>query len=96
MFEVMTHEDTSTIKIAGRFDFRSVRQFQDAFRNPSGSWIVDLGDVDFVDSAALGLLLLLRERAGVTGGRVIVRRLCGQPREVLMMAKFDRLFTLED
>jgi anti-anti-sigma factor len=96
MIEVKTHDDTSTIKIAGRFDFRSVRQFQDALRNPCGSWIVDLGEVDFVDSAALGLLLLLRERAGAVGGRVTVRRLRGQPREVLMMAKFDRLFTLED
>jgi len=96
MIEVKTHDGTSTIKIAGRFDFRSVRQFQDALRHPIGAWIVDLGEVEFVDSAGLGLLLLLRERVSAAGGSVVVRRLRGQAREVLMMAKFDRLFTLED
>lgn len=51
-------------------------------------------EVDYVDSAALGMLLLLRDHAG-EGRRVTLRNARGQPREVLLMAKFDRMVQLE-
>lgn len=95
MIEVSKLGNTSTIRIAGRFDFRSVRQFQLALEQPAFSWVVDMSGVDFVDSAALGLLLMLRERAGNDNARVVLRGLRAQPRDVLLMAKFDRLFGLE-
>jgi len=94
MIELTIHDNTTTIRIAGRFDFNCVRDFQAALAKPCRDWIVDLGDTTFVDSSALGMLLLLRERATTTNGRVTVRNLRGQPRDVLLMAKFDRIFTL--
>jgi anti-anti-sigma factor len=94
MIQATQQGDTVTIHIAGRFDFRCVKEFNAVLAPDMRSWIVDLGEVDYVDSAALGLLLLLREHAGVDTVRL--RHLRGQPRDVLLMAKFDRLFTLED
>lgn len=96
MIELPVHNDTSTIRISGRFDFTCVRDFQEALRGTTREWVVDLGETNFVDSSVLGMLLLSRERASASNGRVTVRHLKGQPRDVLMMAKFDRLFILQD
>jgi hypothetical protein len=41
------------------------------------------------------MLLLLRERVGGDGTRVQLRSVRGQPRDVLLMAKFDRMFKLD-
>ena len=41
------------------------------------------------------MLLLLRERVHGEAQRVLLRGLHGQPRDVLVMAKFDRMFKVE-
>lgn len=95
MVDISKSGDTCTLRISGRFDFRCVKEFQDALQQHSRKWIVDFDGVNYIDSAALGMLLLLREHAG-ENGRVGLRRLAGQPRDVLLMAKFERLFIFED
>jgi anti-anti-sigma regulatory factor len=93
MIEVSRAPEGTLLRISGRFDFRCDREFRAALGAPSPAWVVDLGAVNYIDSAALGLLLLLRDHA--RGTRVRVRHLRGQPREVLLMAKFDRMFAFE-
>jgi HptB-dependent secretion and biofilm anti anti-sigma factor len=99
MFEVHHDHETCHVKLDGRFDFTRVSQFQDLFGGGAtgGSprqWVVDLSEVVYVDSSALGVLLMLRDRSG-EGRRVVLRGARGQPRDVLLMAKFDQLFELE-
>ncbi len=94
MIEFTLREDVSTVRIRGRFDYRCVKEFQAGLTQPHTPWVVDMKDVEYVDSAALGMLLLLRDHAG-EGCKVTLRNAHGQPREVLMMAKFDRMFQLE-
>ena len=96
MVQTSRSHDTATIRISGRFDFRCVKPFHAALDQGCSSWVVDMSAVEYIDSAALGLLLLLRERAGGEPGRVRIRHANGQPRDVLVMAKFDRMFLLED
>ena len=43
----------------------------------------------------LGMLLMLRERVRGDALRVQLRGVHGQPRDVLVMARFDRLFKLD-
>ena len=94
MIEFTTHDDVSTVRLFGRFDFRCVKEFQAGLNQPNTRWVVEMEEVDYVDSAALGMLLLLRDHTG-DGRRVTIRNARGQPREVLLMAKFDRMFILE-
>lgn len=94
MIEFSIRDDVSTVRIFGRFDFRCVKEFQAGLVPTHARWVVDMKEVDYVDSAALGMLLLLRDHAG-DGRRVTLRSAQGQPREVLMMAKFDRMFQFE-
>ena len=83
-----------TVHISGRFDFRVIKEFQRALAYKPRTWLVDMADVSYVDSSALGMLLLLRERVNGEAERVQLRGVKGQPRDVLMMAKFDTMFRL--
>ncbi|PNB40594.1 anti-anti-sigma factor [Pseudomonas sp. FW305-17] len=56
-----------TIKVKGRFDFGKHQEFRDAYerRQPRpDSVVVDLKDTTYLDSSALGMLLLLRDHVG--------------------------------
>ncbi len=85
-----------TIRVSGRFDFSCRTDFRAAYvaAPRDSSFVVELSDVDYVDSAALGMLLLLRDHAGganritIAGGR-------GQPEQVLKIANFHKLFRFE-
>jgi len=95
MIQVTDNHDIVTIHLTGRFDFRVIKDFQEVLGREPRTWVVDLSAVDYVDSSALGMLLLLRDRVHGDPQRVQLRGLRGQPRDVLMMAKFDRMFKLE-
>jgi len=95
MIQVTDNHDVVTIQLTGRFDFRVIKDFQELLTREPRTWVVDLSAVDYVDSSALGMLLLLRDRVRGDAQRVQLRGVHGQPREVLVMAKFDRMFKLE-
>jgi len=83
------------IRIEGRFDFNLHGEFRDAYRNidgPAHEFTVNLANVEYLDSSALGMLLLLREHAGGDARRV--RLLSCQPevRNILQIANFHKLF----
>jgi anti-anti-sigma regulatory factor len=56
--------------------------------------VIDMSAVEYVDSAALGMLLLLRDHAG-DASRVTIRGSRGQPEQVLRIANFHKLFRLD-
>ena len=55
---------------------------------------IHFGEVDYLDSSALGMLLLLREKAEGTGKSVILAGLHGTVKQVLDIANFGKLFSI--
>ena len=58
-----------TIAVAGKFDFQLYDEFRASYADTAGDgveYVVDLAETDYLDSSALGMLLLLREHATVT------------------------------
>ena len=85
------------IRIDGRFDFSVHREFRDAYKGDGRSYqryVVDLSQTEYMDSSALGMLLLLREHAGGDSARVIIRNPTDGIRKILGIANFDKLFEL--
>lgn len=84
------------IKINGRFDFSCHSAFREAYSgSPNGTeFIVDMAEASYMDSAALGMLLLLREHVQQQGGRVTITNCRGQTYDVLQIANFHRLFKI--
>ena len=86
------------INIKGRFDYKVSRDFRDTYRHVPGregiAYYVDLRDVDYMDSSALGMLLLLREHAKNRGGEVIIEHPNEPVDKILKVANFEHLFTI--
>lgn len=94
MLQITEQDHIVTVRLSGRFDFRMIKDFHRVLDRKPRAWVVDLSEVTYVDSSALGMLLLLRERVNGDVDRVQLRGVQGQPREVFAMAKFDRMFKL--
>jgi len=89
---------SQTIYLHGRFVFASHRDFNDAvngaLQKSEPSIVVDLSDVSYIDSAALGMLLLARHRAEQLGKTISVQGAGGTVLQVLQIANFDKLFAI--
>jgi anti-anti-sigma factor len=93
---VKQSDSCRVIKINGRFDFSCHSAFREAYSgSPTGTeFIVDMAEASYMDSAALGMLLLLREHVQQQGGKVTITNCRGQTYDVLQIANFHRLFKI--
>ena len=89
----------ATIKLMGRFDFNTHREFRGAYEPLVGdadarSVVVDFSAVDYLDSSALGMLLMLRDKAMAAKKTVELINVRGAVRQVLEIANFGKLFPI--
>ncbi len=85
-----------TIYVEGRFDFGVHQAFRNAYEDvlvQPKHYVVDLAGAIYIDSSALGMLLL-RDHGG--GDQAQIRLLNCRPdvRKVLTIANFEQLFQL--
>lgn len=100
-YKVSTEGDEAKVRINGRLTFaehEQCRRILAELEESSGSrQVVDLREVEFIDSAGLGLLLLLRENAEKQNRSVVLRVPAeGQVRRMLDIARFQDLIPIED
>ncbi len=98
---IQTKLDTQTqvlkIKITGRFDFSVHQDFRLATQQASNGVngiVVDMSETDYVDSSALGMLLVLRDKVGENKEAISITQAKPEVRKILDIANFDKLFTL--
>lgn len=87
-----------TIRVSGRFDFSSHQAFREAYERAGLAprrYCIDLQDTDYIDSSALGMLLLLRDHAGGDLADISIRNASADVRKVLSISNFDQLFHIE-
>ena len=88
---------TLTISIEGRFDFSSHKSFREAYEtNGDGAdnYLIDMADANYIDSSALGMLLLLRDHAGGDNAQVEITNCTADVKKILTISNFDQLFTI--
>ena len=86
-----------TIAIQGRFDFGAHQAFRDAYERVDGTpkrYQVDLQGTTYLDSSALGMLLLLRDHAGGDHAQVRLLNCNGDVRKILAISNFEQLFQI--
>jgi len=97
---VVTANGRAVLCLRGRFDFNAHREFREASDNAFGQADtreiqVDLGGVDYLDSSALGMLLMLRDRCKSANKTVSLVNCRGAVRQVLDIANFSKLFQID-
>ncbi len=99
--QASVHSDSAkaTIKLAGRFDFNTHRDFRsacDPLVADAGirEIVIDFDEVDYLDSSALGMLLMLRDKIGGVGKDVRLTGVRGNVKQVLDIANFSKLFKI--
>lgn len=96
--KVSSREGKTTIALQGRFDFNAHSEFRaavdQAIEEAATQIQVDLAGVDYLDSSALGMLLVLRDKAKGTGKNVMLANARGAVKQVIDIANFGKLFTL--
>ena len=84
------------VKLDGRFDFSIENDFRKAYEGvkPNHTFILDFSAVESIDSAALGMLLLLRDYAGGDSAKVELVSCCLEIKNILEISNFQKLFTI--
>jgi len=93
------NEGIARISLDGRFDFNSQRAFRSSYDDPLNdpeihSIEIDMKAVDYLDSSALGMLLLLKERVEAANKSLALANCRGTVKQVLDVANFHKLFTI--
>ena len=88
---------TLTIRVEGRFDFSTHQAFRDAYEHSNGTtcrYVVDLSETTYLDSSALGMLLLLRDHAGGDSASISIENCNNDVRRILAISNFEQLFSI--
>jgi len=87
-----------TIAIEGRFDFSSHQTFRQAYEDLTEKpdmYSVDMNAASYLDSSALGMLLLLRDFAGGDSANISILNCNDDVRKILAISNFEQLFTIK-
>jgi len=85
------------IKITDRFDFSDHKLFRETYSNldlTRTTVIIDLSETTYMDSAALGMLLVLRERAGGSKADITLLGYNKSLGQILTISRFEQLFKM--
>jgi anti-anti-sigma factor len=86
------------LSISERFDFSLHQQFRDAYAqcNEEGTeFNLDLSKTTYMDSSALGMILLLKDHADKISGKVLISNPVESVKKILEIAQFHRLMKIE-
>ncbi len=93
------NHDQGLMRLNGRFDFNAHKVFRETYQQlldetSVKSITLDLNQVEYLDSSALGMLLQLKEKSDALK-KVIKLQNCSQlAKDVLAIANFDKLFEI--
>lgn len=95
--EVSPDQKKLTIAVKGRFDFGRHQEFRESYErlpHKPESIVVDLKEATYLDSSALGMLLLLRDHAGGDEADIRVVNSSSDVKKILAISNFDKLFDI--
>ena len=92
-------DDDARVSLSGEFTFIDHPAFRAIatrlFERQGRPIIIDLTRLEFIDSAGLGMLLIVRDEADKAGRDLVLRGPRGQVKRMFDVTKFDTLFTVE-
>jgi len=86
-----------TILMCDRFTFEVHGEFRESYRHqpPGIHYIIDFTKTSYIDSSALGMLLLFKDQIDDSGTIRIMNCTNNDVYLILKLAKFDKLFQID-
>ena len=94
MFEIKDGGE-GRVSLSGRFDASQTEKARSVLNRVNGSLVIDFGQLDYISSAGLGVLLGAQKRLGETGSSLKLVNMNQHIREIFRIAGFDRIFEIE-
>lgn len=90
-------EDTILIKIPERFDYSKNAEFKAAYNEQStnNKFILDFSETKYIDSASLGMLLLLKEYVGGSPAKIDFIHCSPEIMKIFNICHFEKMFNIE-
>lgn len=92
-------DDLVTIVLDPSFDVSQYEKFKSICESnvsDTNRFAVDFAQTEYIDSSALGMLLLLREQTKGDKSRVTLINVGGSALNILKIAQFNQLFTIQE
>lgn len=100
-YDVKPSDDCLTVSLMERVTYSDHSAFKslidDVTSSKPGLLVLDIGQVDFIDSAGLGMLLMMRDslKKSQSCPEIVLRGAQGQVGRVMEASHFDKLFRFE-
>ena len=96
---VVTRDKSAVIQLNGRFDFNAHREFRNAMERALGlqgidNVTIEMSRVAYLDSSALGMLLMTRDKANHAGRQITLANCRGTVGQIIEIANFGKLFKI--
>ena len=99
-FKTIKTDTAPEIRLSGRMEFTDHDRLVDIvtqLQELRGSRVVlDLSGLEFIDSAGLGMLLILQEEAESMNTKLVVRGAAGDVKRSIELARLSEISTFED
>jgi len=96
--DVRHDAEASRLTLSGRFDHGTASVFGKALRpclsKQGVEVVIDFADVAYIDSMALGSLLVYRERLASNGNKLVLANCTGPVRDAMHLANFQKIFEI--
>lgn len=89
--------DQLQLAVDGVFDIEMYNEFNNSYKDYLGkaqTYVIDFAQTDRIDSAALGLMLLMRQKVGTEGKKIRLINANDKVKRSLDTAQFSRLFDI--
>lgn len=91
--------DVTTVSLSGRLDTPSAgevsKNLEPVLQEAGGTTVLDCKDLAYISSSGLRIFLALRKAAAAQGGKVIVKDINDDIRQVFMMTGFLNIFDIK-
>jgi anti-sigma B factor antagonist len=93
MFDISQKED-GTVAVGGRLDAAQANRAQEFLDNVSGPCAIDMGELEYISSAGLGVLLRTHKRLMAAGQGLKLVNVSKHINDIFAYSGFDKLFEI--
>ncbi len=98
--QITQQDNTTTARFIGRLDtpasLEIAKDVDTLVEAAGGTIILDCKDMSYISSSGLRIFLTLRKASSSKGGKIIVRNINNDIRQVFIMTGFLNLFVVEN